>query len=484
MDIRQQVVDDLKRRVTILPEEIAGWRQMTEQNKNGMGIHRSQVKAIDAELKALDAKQQEALERLDPTQSPKDVAAARYEVERQLGALHGIASIFRNVFLQRQGEPITCPAEAPNGAPEPGGDGAIYRDELRCALRAADLVAADCYNSCINLAEGWGVVKEGRFRPPPLTFLNALSGPAAYTRRSSFSVFKVPLELYSELKLPISLVSMPFHYTEGLWTYCSLYHEVGHPLDQDLELNKLLTKPLNDRLAAEGVAAGQIGKWEFWLREIVADAFGVLFGGEAYAWSLIDLLFLPESEVTMVNAQDTHPNPYVRVFLLGALLRRADAERFTPIADEIEAYWREVYGKPADLEEYLKPCEVVAEVLLDEPLPRLDDHPGLDNHRLLDLVPSFVADRGLIDKLADYLELNLIRPSPNELSIRLVPAAAQLAARRDEPDLAGIHARGIDFLYAIKQPTFLGVTGAESEEDYLRGLVAEIDFSTFLDDAP
>lgn len=49
-----------------------------------------------------------------------------------------------------------------------------------------------------------------------------------------------PDDLPEETQLTVPVISLPFPYTITLWNYCSLYHEVGHPVDEDLGIGKAL----------------------------------------------------------------------------------------------------------------------------------------------------------------------------------------------------------------------------------------------------
>ncbi len=449
MDMRPHITADLRRRSALLPQEVAGWRQMSDENKRQMGIHQSQIASIELELTGLDDAQQQLLADLDPADEPQEFATQRDRAERGLSALHGIASIFRGIFAQRQED-----------------------SSFRRALRAADLIAADCYRPAIKLAVKWQAIDKHSFREPPLTFLNAMALPAAFTRSHSFGMFDLPVAAYDALKLPISLISIPFHYAPAIWTYCSIYHEVGHPLDRDLGLREALIAPLRERLAAEMVDAARVTLWEEWLREIIADVFGVLFGGEAYVRTMTELLFLPQSEVVTLRVGAEHPNPYVRLFLLGALLRRVDASLFTSAANEMEAFWTAVYGAPPAPLAFLGDCPAVAEVLLDTPLETLG------GHVLRDFAPSPGDDHELTTQLAKHVGSGLPRPSPAQFPIRLVPAAAQMAIRKGVTDLEATQTRSLDYIDAIPQPAFLGPQDAltDKRNDFLRGLVRNTDF--------
>ena len=65
---------------------------------------------------------------------------------------------------------------------------------------------------------------------------------------------QVGLKLYTDTEnnLPISMILIPFHDTIAVWTLCSLYHEVGHLFDNDLNLRDELTTAMTAALKKVG----------------------------------------------------------------------------------------------------------------------------------------------------------------------------------------------------------------------------------------
>src|SRR5207248_97344 len=156
---------------------------------------------------------------------------------------------------------------------------------------------------------------------------------------------------------------------------------------------------------------------------LIADVFGVLLGGVAYARSLASLLLRPPADITTLDTQDQHPNGYVRMFFIAALLRQAGGAipDWTAAADEMEELWRTRYGAPADLADFVAECPAVAQVLLETPLA------ALAGHRLTDFGATLAQDQAQANALARWLRIGLQRPDPNTFDVRLVPAASQLA---------------------------------------------------------
>jgi hypothetical protein len=455
-----EVTAELRLRSSLLPNELQRWQKGADANVKGAGIHQSQVAAITILFDELNKTQATILGALSAEADLQTFKRKRLELEQELSGTHGILSIFRFVLGQRE-DPC-----------------------YRVSLDVADLVAADCYIPCIERAAGWKVIDKSRFRQPPLTYLNALLSPAAFTRRHAFGAFKMPIDGNSELKLPISIVSLPFLHTSAVWTFCALHHEVGHIIDQDLGLSDSI-RPL----LAAAIAADRMPIWFGWLREMIADAFGVLLGHAGYANLLAKLLLLPDAMVTKEDPADKHPTPYVRIMLLAALLKTIGVPQLSELADAVTKEWREIYAEPPALKPFVNEVDSVADVLMNSALP------GLKNHKIMDFSSSdeIAKAYAATTKLAGYLRTGKVRPPTAELRARLVPVAAQVAfsALMENYDESGssIHSRATGYMAALRKamPDFLGPDeipvgqngGAIgiAREQYYRDLVRGLNFS-------
>jgi hypothetical protein len=454
----EQISAELTLRSGLLPEELNNWEANTNDNIEGAGIHQSQVAAIKILFDELAQTQGGTLGGGDNLVAFK---RGRLELEQKLAGVHGLLSIFRFILAQRK-------------------DPRYYRH----ALDVADLVAADCYRPCIERAASWKAIQKELFRAPPLTYLNTLLSPAAFTRRHAFGAFKMPLEGSSELKLPISIVSLPFHHTATVWTFCSLPHEVGHIIDQDLGLHGSLQPRLEDKLAPERKSV-----WIGWLREMIADSFGVLLGHAGYIHLMAKLLILPDGMVSKLDLTDKHPTPYVRIMLLAALLRTLGVPQLARLADTIVKLWCEIYDGTPVLSPFIGECEIVADVLMNSELP------SLKGHTIREFVPvsEISADFASTMTLAGYLRTGLSRPPPSELRPRLIPVAAQIAvaqvATNYDEKLVAIHESAIKYMSDLRaeMPKLLAgddefLAGRSSgnagvkREQYYRRLVRELSF--------
>jgi hypothetical protein len=458
-----QITAELKLRSGLMPNELHDWQRDADANVNGAGIHQSQVAAINILFDELEKTQAGVLAALVPAVDLPTFKRKRLELEQQLTGTHGILSIFRFVLGQRK-------------------DPRYYR----ATLDFADLVAADCYRPCLERAAGWNAIDAKLFRAPPLTYLNTLLSPAAFTSRHAFGAFKMPIEGNSELKLPISIVSLPFHHTSAIWTFCALHHEVGHIIDQDLGVYESI-RPLMEATIAED----RKSIWVGWLREMIADSFGVLLGHAGYAQLLAKMLLLPDALVTEPNPADKHPTPYIRIMLLAALLKTTGVPQLSQLADAVTMEWREAYAEPPALKPFVDDCGAVANLLMNSGLPALKNHTIRDFASTAEISSEHAATM----KLAGYLRMGKLRPQPADLRARLVPVAAQVAvsAVTENYDEKGavIHERAVEYMSDLRatMPNLLGpedeflagraqgASGAAREQHY-RQLVRDLNFST------
>jgi len=458
MSIKEQTVAEMQRRVQMLSDELDEWQALTAGNVDRMGIHTSQIKTVtDFLIKDCVDLHKKLLKRLEDAPDDLKLASRRKQLEDELGGAHGLMMVFRSILDQRSGS---------------------YRQ----LLDAADLVAADCYRPCIARAVDWAVLEDGQYRVPPLSFLNARPSPQALTRERTFTAFGFDLEGREKaLRLPFSFVSLRYHDTRSFWSYCSIHHEVGHLLDQDLGLVDALGEMLPEM---PDIDPGRVGQWAQWLKELVADAFGVLLGGGGFALALADILFLPPSQVLQTPAGAEHPPPYLRIHLLGALLRRTFVPELETLAGEIEDGWQAIYGEepPPAQAEYMGERDAMARLLVSEYLRE-----RLDTHRLRDFAPHLQQDHSKAVALARHLRDDGPAPDPRDFPMRLAPAAARLALRdvdqQYDDAFADIHQRALDFSLSIPHDERMApYKMAEEQETYLRELSRNLRFTGPEDD--
>lgn len=456
MSVKEQTVTEMQRRVALLPRELDEWQALVKDKVEDLGIHTSQFETIDDFFDERIELHTQQIQELEGSPDDRELAHRRWQLEAELAGAHGLMMVFRNIMAQR-----------------------FDTDRYNRALEAADLVAADCYRPCVQLAVNWRVLKKGQYRVPPLTFLNARSSPQALTRGKTFKAFGFDLEGREKaLRLPFGFVSLRYHDTRAFWSYCSIHHEVGHLLDYDLGLESELRRRLEGAPVPD-VDAGRIPWWAGWLREAIADALGMLLGGAGFALALSDILFRPASEVLQSPAGGDHPPPYLRIFLLGELLRCTGVPELATLAGEIEAGWQAIYGEnpPAPQAPYLKDCRAMSRFLLNTHL--MDT---LDNRPLRDLVPYLAQDHAKAVTLSQHLRGLGSAPNPATYPMRLAPAAARLALREvkdgHEAAYADIHQRALCYALSIPHDPIMGPGELEKEQkEYLRELARSVRFS-------
>jgi hypothetical protein len=458
--LQQQLTTDLKRRAELLNADITDWKSLTEQNVDGLGIHRSQLAAVNATLEELLPRQKSLLGDLEASSSPDNFLARRLLLEQAIIANHALMSVFRNILEQRR-----------------------ETSRYNQPLDAADLIASDCYRTCMEAAQGMGIIKEDQFRVPPLIYLDSKGAAGAITRQKTVrKAFNLSLTAYLELKMPISVITIPYTDTVALWSFCGIAHEVGHLLDQDLQLGSALKALLEQADVVADFSKDTMPYWQLWLSEIIGDIFGVLLGGAAFAYNLMDILRQPKGDVFSTDLGDAeHPNPYVRFSLCCAMLRRTNVAELVAVADAIMQSWAEIYPLnevPPELSIFVPESEKMADLLLGT---RLD---VLKQNRLLDFVPTLAKDHALVENLATFLRTDKMRPSPANFPYRFVAAAAQTAVRDIDREFVdvyeGVHQRALSFVKDIPRPTFLANPGfTQKRERYLRNLVKELDYSKF-----
>ena len=451
MPLFDRIVAEMQRRVTLLPEEMQAWKASADANTDELGIHSSQFEALKIMLEGLQEKQEELLPQLSPALPPGQFAEVYWRLVNQTAGINDLWSIFRHIIAQHQDK------------------------LLKPLLDAADLVAANCYLTCLQQARTWGLLEEEQFREPPLVYLEAEVSPATASRGMRVEALGFPLRHYRDMRLPIPIVVLPFDHAGSLWLFCSLHHEVGHNLDQDLKLRRELKQLLTKRLQAENVPRERLAMWQQWAGEVLADAFGVLLGGAGFGHSLASLLLVLAPLFTVLNPGDKHPHHHVRVYLVASMLRLCGVPGLTEAADLIVRNW-DASQKPSWIEPYVKDSDIVAKVSLNQPLE------PLGNRALREVVPDLAGDTDRANRLARYLSTGFKRdPDPKQwppFPHRLVPVAAQLAfMEKDTPtanDLDEVQKRALQYLRDIPRPRWLGDGG---RREFLRTLTHGLDFN-------
>ncbi|WP_437897861.1 hypothetical protein [Sorangium sp. So ce124] len=452
--LRARATAELQRRIDVLPRDVARFEAVAAANTRGFGIHKSQVLALKILMNELIQRQRGILERLGADLSDADFADGFGKLLVEIAGAHGVWNIFSQTLAQRE-----QPALAP-------------------PLDAADLVAAECYQACMNTARNWGLVPREGMREPPLVCLEAHYGPVAVSRQNPLRALRSSLRSYRDLRLPIPIVLLPADQTECAWLLVMLCHEVGHNVDQDLALSSELTRAL--LLGTDGeIPSDRQEIWFGWTREILADAIGVLLGNAGFALALgsLQLVLAPGSQQGELDRRDPHPHPMIRVPLLAALLRRLGVAALAGAADQMEQDWRALPA-PAWVAPFLGDLGAIAGTFLER---KLD---ALGGRALRELHPDVAADVKRADALARYLRSGELRPAPDKPSYfpyRLVPVAAQLAVASAPPpvELGAVQRRTMEFFAAIPRPPMLAGAASLSPQraaSYAR-IARSVDFA-------
>lgn len=465
MSLFQRMRAEARRRADVLPREVQDWKGVSqndaEKNPNigvgKKGITVKQINALGEMMVGLQERQTALLNELDADLKPGQFAAKYLELAEEIVSAHEIWRIFRYIILLHKD------------------------DKIGPLLDAADIVAADCYLACMEQMRGWGLVKATEFRETPLVYLEAEVSPQTVNRGGATNYLGFPLRRYRNMRLPIPITLLPSDHASSLWLQSTLHHEVGHNLDQDLNVSGELSRHLLTRLGKEPERPEERQRmWSsMWVKEIVADAFGILLGGAGFAYALgwWLLALAPDERYAEMNETAEHPPPYVRVHLLAALLRRCNVAEFTTAAEALELEWAQ-HAKPDWVGDYTKDTADVADVLLTQTLDKLGKRP------LNALVPDLAGDAQRAERLKSFLLSSIGRPDP-ELApfgapgIRLVPVAAQLAfvaaPTNDPAVLDRIHDRALQYLSDLPRPQMMSVGPDRTE--YFRRLVRELDLS-------
>ncbi|MEP6918118.1 MAG: hypothetical protein ABJC89_20895, partial [Acidobacteriota bacterium] len=319
-----------------------------------------------------------------------------------------------------------------------------------------------------------GVLDSSQFREAPLVFLEAVDSPATASRREAVQAVSLAVREFRSLKLALPIVLLPLDYASSIWNFCGLHHEVGHNVDQDLNLASELRGVLPDlTLAGEEIC------WRRWSNEILADAIGITLGGSGFAASLGSLSLLLASSAAQAEIQATavHPPFVVRVRLIAEMLRLTGVPAHAELADELSAIW-DTLERPAWVAPFAQDAKAIAALFLTTKLT------ALKAHAVLELNADPASDHARTQALATFFLGQGPRPEPKiefGMHPRLVPAAAQLAVRAalSTPDVLGrIHESAVKYLNLIPALEALGPAGAltTTRRDYLRDLAHKVDF--------
>lgn len=404
-DTHRVRIEELRRRVEALPNEVESWRLRT-LNDVDTQLHASQLTAISTLMKLQTEQQGATLAALTP--GAADFEDQAYKLVLQIIRSQRIWDFFRGKLELR------------------------FSAKFKDILWVADTVAWDSYSRA--MAEQPAMVDASVLREPPLTYLTADFSPATWARGTR------PYDGHNyELgttTLPIPVIRVPWDHVENVWELTSLMHEVGHDLEADLKLRAPLTDSLVAKLQQANVPAARVNRWTKWEAETFSDLVALQLGGPAFADALASLLLLPASDVTTLNPSDPHPNHYLRILMNAAYIRtlHADNTKLQDDADRIRTAWLDVYGNQGDpaLADYENDFPLVFEALMDT---KFD---ALNQSTVRDLLPYSPNMDAKIRVAASYLITGKVKPQgvrPRHWISAARVAVNDAAAR---PDLAAV----------------------------------------------
>jgi len=290
-------------------------------------------------------------------------------------------------------------------------------------LPLTDIILQDLFHFLVRHERLRGL-RQGRLRKAvPLTFLGR-SEDYYYTYAGDHD-------------LPVAIVSIPQSRLHSVWNWLAIPHEVGHhainhfPGYED-EIKAALIEALREaparfeerRDAFEFDDAKLLAHiWFFWLDEVIADLFGILYTGPAQVMARQDDFgwwqrgtSLPINGAILgshLEGAGRHPAAYVRSLFQCDTLRSLGLH---PWADRLEQRWHERWGVYKEISFYddlISADEVplarisVASLrdIYAALLPRLIEQPfvALGNNRLLDLITYDADDHERVERIARCL---------------------------------------------------------------------------------
>lgn len=353
MDLLLLRKNELERRTKELPAEVAEWRAATESDLDS-NLHFSQMLAIDELIKAYGRTYTEKLKNLPASSEKPAYEAALFDVLTTIASAQRAWDFFRKKFDQRKS----------------------VRYVTR--LRAADIIAIDCYDAAIGAAKAKGWIAEDEIREPPLTYLSPEISPMTWARGTR------PNDGRSEelegKTLPIPVVEVPYDQMANVWELLSISHEVGHEIDADLKLLPAIKTNLSKAFQNGTIPPERRRRWLGWASEIFPDLLALQLSGPAFAYMLRNILILPSAAVTNIVLGDVHPNHYLRMLLCTTYIKGMgaashDAAFQTALdghAADLESTWKDLYGDPPALADYLADIPIVISSVMDSPIPTMN----------------------------------------------------------------------------------------------------------------
>lgn len=430
-------IQELDRAGAWIPREVEQAVAAARANAAGMGIHKTQLDALDVLMTSLTDKFQSELAAASaaPDATARSAALARCSTE--LVGRAEVWQVFRSALALRR-DPL-----------------------LKPVLDAGDLVAARAYHQLQERAVKWGALSN--LRAPPLVVPRAASGVAAAGIGMELKFLTDAgflLRRFRDLPLPLPIVLLPLEYGQSIWRFVGLFHEVGHLFDRDLGLSDELDVWMRPALPHD--VHDNVSRW---CREIVGDAIGVALGGAAFVISLTrELVALAPGALDL--RETVHPNPHVRVPLVLALAKELEISVRQAALDEL------TLTKPPWLATYEPAIPAIARLFAKQNLK------ALKGHSLSELARDLASEGSAITALTDYLAkpgarspIPLQQRNPHIAHDHVAIAAALAREVEAAASWDTIHEDALAYVtQAIPRPLLLDAPALGSPTAYWRGL--------------
>ena len=113
------------------------------------------------------------------------------------------------------------------------------------------------------------------------------------------------------MRLPFSLIGVPWFQSGFLPGALAIAHEVGHAVESDFDLAPNLQDLIETALSSSSTRQSH---WKRWAGEMFADLWGCLAVGPAFTRALAELLVSRNESSLSVNLTGEYPPPPLRVW--------------------------------------------------------------------------------------------------------------------------------------------------------------------------
>jgi hypothetical protein len=378
MELAARKAVEIKTKLANLESESKLWRDRTGPGSK-FPQHKSQ---IDEAWRILDALRKKA--------EDKQAELGVHKTSMLVLATHRLWEFFRSKFSQR------------------------LADEYRTYLAWADQLAWNCYKP----------VRAFSVKAPPLVYLNGGFSPFVTRRGSPYFGEIVASETFTDedviaaqRKLPFPIIGVPYYQVRHYAEMPSIAHEVGHVVEDDLDLNTELNQLFNDTLKADHP---RLNLWMGWRRELFADVWGCLGTGPAFASALADFKYGQEEESPIPVEGTKYPPPWLRLAFAKAVL---ESKSLNFNVGAILQPFQEVFKQAGGAGGFLDDANSLATAVLTH---------TFSNRWTLPKLLKFSAEQ---QKRADSEAKGVLATPPraitNELDIRVITAAYRLAYDAD-----------------------------------------------------